>query len=92
MKARLEGIVKSMTRDNVWVHITAEVTGSVVEGARGMDAKSAGAEITLRLKPVVGDELKFGQKLYFTVSTTDVSHLLKRDSEDDEDNSCSVKD
>lgn len=81
MKARLEGIIKQMTRDNAWVHVTVEVAGSVVEGAKGPDAKSIAAEIVLRIKPLVGDELKFGQKLYFTVSTSDISQSLKSSSE-----------
>jgi hypothetical protein len=70
MKGRLSGIIKSMTRDNNWVNITLDTTGAVEsQGTTSPDAKSSGAEITLRIKPVMGDQLKFGEKLYFTWST-----------------------
>lgn len=68
MKGRLNGVIKSMTRDNAWVHVILETTG-VVDSKLGQDSKSSGAEIKLRVKPVMGDQLKFGDKLHFTWST-----------------------
>lgn len=68
MKARLEGTIKSMVRDREWVTIAVDTTGAVTEGGKSPESKATGAEIQFRLKPVVADELKFGQKLYFTVS------------------------
>jgi hypothetical protein len=71
MRGRLSGIIKSMTRDNTWVHIAVDTTGAVVSNSTttSPDAKASGAEITLRVKPVMGDQLKFGEKIYFTWST-----------------------
>ena len=52
------------------MNITLDTTGAVEsQGTTSPDAKSSGAEITLRIKPVMGDQLKFGEKLYFTWST-----------------------
>jgi len=69
MKGRLNGVIKSMTRDNAWVYIIVETTGAVIETKLGQDSKSSAAEIKLRMKPIMGDQLKFGDKIYFTWST-----------------------
>ena len=73
MKGRLGGIIKSLTRDNTWVYISMETIGAVTSETKGSDAKASGAEITLRVKPVMGDQLKFGDKLHFTWSTEEPS-------------------
>jgi hypothetical protein len=69
MKAMMRGKIEKMSRDErgETVTIMVDVTGSV-EKERSPAAKPCGAEITLRLKPVVADELRFGQVLYVTVS------------------------
>jgi hypothetical protein len=71
MKARWNGKISEMRRDNEWIYLKVTVTGSVLEGegVRGQDAKATGAEIELHFKPVVADNLKFGQELHFTIST-----------------------
>jgi len=69
MKGRLNGVIKSMTRDNAWVYVILETAGAVVDTKLGQDSKSSGADIKLRVKPIMGDQLKFGEKVYFTWST-----------------------
>lgn len=51
------------------VEVRLDLSGAVSD-ARTPDAKKVeGAEMVLRLKPLVADELKFGQELCVTVST-----------------------
>ena len=72
MKGRLTGRIVAMKRDNDWVYVTLETAGAVLEadGVRlGTDSKASGAEITLRVKPIVGDHLKFGEPIYLAWST-----------------------
>jgi hypothetical protein len=69
MKGRQNGIIKSLTRDNNWVYVELTTSGVVTSEVSSPDAKSSGAEIKLRIKPIMGDQLKFGDRLYFTWST-----------------------
>jgi hypothetical protein len=72
MKAMMRGRIQRMMRhgNGETVEITLDVTGSV-DKERSPAAKPAGAAVVLRLKPVVADELRFGQEVYVTVADVD---------------------
>ncbi len=74
MKARLSGEIKSLVRkavDSPWVDVLVDITGSVTDGMKegSPEAKAMGAEVSLRMKPIMAETLKFGQKLYVEMST-----------------------
>lgn len=72
MKVKLKGRIKSMQEHDrggeslVSVHVQPDGN---VESAKGPDAKKAQSDIYLYVKPLVAQELKFGQELFVTVST-----------------------
>jgi DNA mismatch repair protein MutH len=70
MRGRLNGVIASMTRDKNWVYVTVEtIGGAIIDPKSGQDAKASGAEIKIRIKPVLGDQLRFGERIYFNWTT-----------------------
>lgn len=63
MKGKLSFRIKKMEKDQQWVHITLEGEGQVAL-EKQPDAKSSGADMVLRVKPVVGDQIKLGDHIY----------------------------
>lgn len=72
MKAKLRGRITAMSEiergDQTLVSITIQPKGAVSD-AKGPDAKKIEMDMAFFVKPLVAQELKFGQELFFTVST-----------------------
>ncbi len=70
MKARLECKVKKMiTESESVVLIQGDLLGSVEsEEVKNPEAKVFVGEISLRVKPLVAEQIRHGQKLYFSMS------------------------
>lgn len=70
MKAKLKGKITAMSeieRGETLVSVTIQPNG-VVTDAKGPDAKKIEMDMVFFVKPLVAQQLKFGQDLFFTVS------------------------
>ncbi len=63
-------------RGGEWISIELDLAGEVTDGGRsdgpvapGLQAKPAGMAMVLRVKPLIGEGLRFGQTLYVEVTT-----------------------
>jgi hypothetical protein len=70
MKALLRGHIRSMEeRDSDEKVVAIELTPEGTADVKGPDAKKVLAEMTVYVKPVVAQELRFGQELFIELST-----------------------
>jgi hypothetical protein len=69
MKGRLALRIKKMEKDGQWVHVHLEGEGQVTQEGLGKDAKSSGGEMILRVKPLAGDQIKLGDRIYLHWTT-----------------------
>ena len=73
MKAKMKGFIKSMERatherEGELVHITLRMEGETDHPKARQEARRVTAGLDFLVKPIVADDLKFGQTLYVTVS------------------------
>lgn len=80
MKAKLRGKITAMSiTPDQWVTLTLEPAGSVTEIGTDKDnrlapeAKATGMNVSIRVKALVASELRFGQTLFFSISTEEAS-------------------
>jgi hypothetical protein len=68
MKTVLDGQIEEMRRERDVVEITLRLKGNVKDAQGGPESKTASAEVKLRVKPLVADRLRFGQKLFVVIT------------------------
>jgi hypothetical protein len=70
MKALVRGKIGKMSHGaSGWVEIEVNLSGSVNEGATAPTMRETSASLRLSLKPVIAEQLRFGQELYVAIST-----------------------
>ena len=82
MKATWRGSIKKIEQTGgvkEWVQVHVDVVGTVIDGGKGVDSKATGADLCFRVKPIIAQDLRFGQELFFTVSTEKPEELLSVD-------------
>jgi hypothetical protein len=76
MKIKYEGKISSMSQEEVegmgsWVEICFDPTSSSVqEGGKGPDSKESLIELFFLVKPLVAEQLRYGQRLVVTIQTS----------------------
>ena len=75
MKATYKATIKNISKDSCFVDLTLNCHGKIEDTKLVGDARNSSAEMVVRLKPAVADQMKLGAII--TITITDDEEQIK---------------